>query len=94
MTRQQPLQKRFYVGVNQQYQGNGYQYDNNALDFTTANYATFQNFVPASAGPGMSFSELNVLHLTDVDKSIYYRITFLVTGTAANALYTMIAERF
>lgn len=85
--------KRFYIGLNQQYQNNGYAYGTSVLDFNTANHATYQNIDP-SATPGMSFSELNILHLTDVDKNIYYRITFLITGTSANALYTIIAERF
>lgn len=86
--------KTFYLGVNQQFQKDGFQYDNNSLDYSTTNYSTFQTLVPASSGPGMSVAEYNLMHITDLENNRYYRVTFFVSGTNSNALYTMIAERF
>ncbi|AZA82873.1 hypothetical protein C1637_17995 [Chryseobacterium lactis] len=85
----QSKNKNLNVGVNQQYASNGYEYANNALGFTTANYSTFQN-IP-SVGAGIANNELNICHIIDAAENKYYRVTFYISN---NNTFLIIAELF
>lgn len=81
--------KQLNIGVNQQYATNGFEYDNNSINFTTSNFSTFQNIPPR--GPQMANNELNICHIVDANDNKYYRVTFYLSN---NNSYMIIAERF
>ncbi|MBB6372613.1 hypothetical protein [Chryseobacterium shigense] len=80
------------VGVNQLYSLDGFEYANNALSFTAANYSTFRD-IPAS-GVSLAPNELNIIHLIDTTNGKYYRVTFYVSGSSAPYTFALIAEKF
>ncbi|WP_123868104.1 hypothetical protein [Chryseobacterium lactis] len=89
-----PANKTIYVGMNQQYASNGYQYDNFTQVFTTNNNS-FRDFSYDHNMNGMALYEFNIMHIVDVDQNAYYRVTFYISGpSTGNKLYLIIAEKF
>jgi hypothetical protein len=83
--------KSVFMGVNQQWNANGYEYNNRTDNFTTANWSTWVNI----AGSGMGLAELNVIHLVDVATATYYRITYYINGPiVGNRVYLVTVEQF
>lgn len=79
-----------YIGVNQQYSSNGYEYANSTMSFTTGNYSTFQDIMGTMAN-----SELNVMNIVDVSTNNYYRVTFYISGSGSPSYtWSIIAEKF
>ncbi|MEC5173366.1 hypothetical protein [Chryseobacterium nepalense] len=91
-----PANKTLYVGMNQQFAVNGFEYANWTKTFTTANSSTFQN-VATDASNGVANYELNVFHIVDISSNSYYRITAYISGPAAggsNRSIIIVAEKF
>ncbi len=79
-----------YVGVNQQYSANGYEYSNATLNYTTGNYNTFQDIMGTMAN-----GELNIMNIVDATNNNYYRVTFYISGGGSpNYTWSIIAEKF
>ncbi|RXM60927.1 hypothetical protein [Chryseobacterium sp. CH1] len=81
-----------YVGGQTNFATNGYEYINNPLTFTSANYTTYQNLYSGSAN-SIAVGELNVLNIVDYAKNIYYRVTFYINGPNPYT-FLIIAEQF
>lgn len=90
------VNKTIYVGMNQQFASNGFEYANYTHVFTTANATTYRN-VANNASNDLANYELNILHIVDVIENIYYRVTFYVsgpTGTNSQKAFVIVAEKF
>ncbi len=80
-----------YVGGSEFYAPGGYGYANTTLNFTNANYATFQNL----PGGFMANYELNVFHIVDAATNNYFRVTFYISGPSGGPfVFTIVSERF
>lgn len=90
------VNKTIYVGMNQQFASNGFEYANYTHVFTTANATTYRN-VANNTSNDLSNYELNILHIVDVTENVYYRVTFYVsgpTGTSSQKAFVIVAEKF
>lgn len=86
--------KNVYIGFNQQYQTNGFQYRNFTTLFTPANFATYQNVASDSSNDIVDF-ELNIAHIVDIEANSYYRVTFYISGPSSGSkTYIIEAEKF
>jgi len=89
-----PMAKTVYVGMNQQYATNGFEYNNWTKTFTTGNATIFQNIATDSSNTIVNY-ELNIFHIVDVNANAYYRVTFYVSGpSSGNKAFVIVAEKF
>lgn len=86
--------KKIYVGMNQQFATNGFEYANWTKTFTVANATTFQN-IPTDSSFALAPSEINIFNIIDEVSGAYYRVTmYYVANSFGTNTYTIIAEQF
>lgn len=86
--------KTVYIGFNQQYQTNGFEYRNYTRDFTPANFSTYVD-IPNDGTADFVNSELNIVHIVDVEANTYYRVTYYISGPdPGTKAFIIAAEKF
>ncbi|MDC8107054.1 hypothetical protein ACNFU2_19500 [Chryseobacterium sp. PTM-20240506] len=85
--------KILFLGINQQYAGGGFEYDNKSITYTNTNFSTGQ-FLDKSNTDSIANSELNIIHIVDASVNKYYRVTFYISGGGNTYTYMIIAEGF
>ncbi|WDT68310.1 hypothetical protein [Cloacibacterium sp. TD35] len=88
--------KTIYVGFNQQFGPNGFEYKNYTQVFNTTNATTFRDISWESANSIVNY-ELNIAHIVDSTDGVYYRVTFYISGDSsptANKSFVIVAEQF
>ncbi|PXW12927.1 hypothetical protein C8D70_11019 [Chryseobacterium sp. CBTAP 102] len=86
--------KNVYIGFNQQYAQNGFEYNNWTRTFTQSNYSTYQN-VTSDVSNNIVNYELNIVNIVDVEANGYYRVTFYISGPPSGAkAFIIVAEKF
>jgi len=82
-----------YIGAATEFSTGGYEYNDNTLTYTSANYLVFQNCYSGSQN-GIATAELNILNIVDPTNNTYYRVSFYINGPNGNYTYLIIAEEF
>lgn len=88
------IAKTVYVGFNQQYGVNGFEFKNYAQVFSTANATTFRDVNWEQSNSIVNY-ELNIAHIVDSVDGTYYRVTFYISGDSAGTKsFVIVAEQF